>query len=177
LADTDGNPHTTADPNWEPLNPFTPPFPAYTSGHATFGAAHSAVMIDFFGTDDVTFTVDSEDPFYNALPVHGPRTFHKFSEAAWENAMSRLYLGVHYRFDAVDGNSSGNQVGHWVYGHLFGRVLAADFDSNGSLTPHDVTAFLAAYQAQEWRADFNRDSRIDPRDAAAFLQCYARRCK
>ena len=40
-----------ARPDWVPLsrNPatntrFTPPFPAYISGHATFGAAHAAVM-------------------------------------------------------------------------------------------------------------------------------------
>ncbi len=54
----DGNPFTTANPKWSPLggsrsNPFlldpgppaiyernfTPPFPGYTSGHATFGGA------------------------------------------------------------------------------------------------------------------------------------------
>ena len=47
-AGTDGNPGTAADPAWTPLGAqadngngtnFTPPFPAYTSGHATFGAA------------------------------------------------------------------------------------------------------------------------------------------
>ena len=47
-ADQDGNPLTEADPNWTPLGApasnqsgtdFTPPFPSYASGHATFGAA------------------------------------------------------------------------------------------------------------------------------------------
>ena len=47
-ADTDGNPNTIVDPDFSPLgapasnvNPgvnFTPPFPAYASGHATFGS-------------------------------------------------------------------------------------------------------------------------------------------
>ena len=117
-ADTDGNPHTHADPTWEPLNPFSPPFPAYISGHATFSAAHAAVMADFFGTDNVTFTIDSEDPFYHLLPEHPLRTFHSFAAAAWENAESRLYLGVHYRFDATDGNAAGTALGHWVSAHM-----------------------------------------------------------
>ena len=49
-AANDGNPNTTADPNWEYLgapggdhasatDDFTPPFPAYISGHATMGGA------------------------------------------------------------------------------------------------------------------------------------------
>ena len=46
LANTDGNPATVADPTWRPLGSpgdpgqpnFTPPFPSYVSGHATFGA-------------------------------------------------------------------------------------------------------------------------------------------
>ena len=65
-AATDGNPSTTADPTWTPLGAaadngsgtnFTPPFPAYTSGHATFGAAAFRALRDFYGTDNITFTI------------------------------------------------------------------------------------------------------------------------
>ena len=80
-ADEDGNPHTAADPAWEPLNPFSPPFPAYVSGHATFAAAHAAVMADLFA-DATTFTVGTDDPLY----VGPPRTYRRFSDAARENA-------------------------------------------------------------------------------------------
>lgn len=44
LADSDNNPKTVADPSWQPLSAmrdgtrFSPPFPAYISFHATFGA-------------------------------------------------------------------------------------------------------------------------------------------
>jgi PAP2 superfamily len=101
-ADTDGNPETIKDENWQPLsiNPmgkhFSPPFPAYISGHATFGAAHSGVMRNFFGTDNITFTVGTDDP--NAKCVK--RTFNSFTAAALENGRSRVYLGVHYQWDA-----------------------------------------------------------------------------
>src|SRR5262249_32971047 len=68
LADTDGNPATIADPNWQPLGApgdggpdFTPPFPSYVSGHATFGGALFTTLADFYGTDNVRFTLGSDE--------------------------------------------------------------------------------------------------------------------
>jgi len=111
LADTDGNPATEADPAWQPLSVdrngvhFSPPFPAYTSGHATLAGAWAGVMKRYFGTDNFTFRVDSADP--NEMQY---RTYTSFSAAAAENARSRVYLGVHYQFDADFGLSSGDAV-------------------------------------------------------------------
>ncbi|RPI85152.1 MAG: phosphatase PAP2 family protein [Planctomycetaceae bacterium] len=114
----DGNSQTIPDPGWLPLNDFTPPFPAYVSGHATFGAAHAAIMRNFFGTDAMTFTIGSDEfavnPGLGYAPDH-TRTFHSFSEAAWENAMSRVWLGVHFEWDARDGNVLGTQVGDYIF--------------------------------------------------------------
>lgn len=112
----DGNPLTISDPTWLPLNDFTPPFPAYVSGHATMGAAHAAVMAAIFG-DTYTFSVGSDEFGVNpglGYPADLTRTFHSFSEAAWENALSRVYLGVHFYFDALDGNILGHQVGDYI---------------------------------------------------------------
>src|SRR6185295_1931675 len=79
----DGNPATIADPNWEPLgapggdNPdFTPPFPAYVSGHATFGAAVYKVLANFYHTDQMHFTLYSDE-----MP-NITRSFDHFSQAA-----------------------------------------------------------------------------------------------
>jgi hypothetical protein len=110
-ADTDGNKLTAADPDWEPLNAFTPPFPAYISGHATFGAAAAAIFTHFFGTDELTHTFGTDDPLYTG----GPRTYHRFSDAAIENGRSRIYLGVHWSFDASDGYIVGTALGDFVY--------------------------------------------------------------
>ena len=70
-ADDDGNTDTEPDPDWTPLgapnsnnpgaNNFTPPFPAYTSGHATFGAALFKTLELFYGTDDIAFTFTSDE--------------------------------------------------------------------------------------------------------------------
>ena len=105
LADTDGNPATIADPTWTPLGSpnlpgqpsYTPPFPGYVSGHATFGGAVFTILADFYGTDDIHFTATSE-----MLPGV-TRSFDSFSAAAMENAMSRVYLGVHFLFDSTAG--------------------------------------------------------------------------
>jgi hypothetical protein len=114
----DDNPATTGDASWEPLlrdpvqgDRFSPPFPAYVSGHATFGAAHAAVMRGYFGTDNVTFTVTSEDP---ELPPAVTRRFNSFTEAARENARSRVYLGVHFQWDGDHGFLSGSALGDYI---------------------------------------------------------------
>ncbi|TVQ33323.1 MAG: phosphatase PAP2 family protein [Phycisphaeraceae bacterium] len=121
-ADTDGNPDTVQDENWVPLNPFSPPFPAWVSGHATFGAAHAAALAAYFGEDGLgfDFTISSEDPFYLALPgVDGTRTFSSFSEMAEENWRSRIYIGVHWDFDGAEGNWLGTQIGQYVGENFF----------------------------------------------------------
>ena len=128
-GDTDGNPDTIGDPNWQPLSEtvatingityggYVPGFPAYISGHSTFAAAHAAIMRNFFGTDNVSFTISSEDPFNT-----GDRSFTSFSQAADENARSRIYLGVHWSIDAEAGMTTGRSVGDWAYGSLFTAI-------------------------------------------------------
>jgi hypothetical protein len=97
------------DPNWQPLGN-TPCFPAWASGHATFAGAWEVVMREVFGTDQMSFTATTDDP---KSPVKN-RAFNRFSQAAEEDAYSRLWLGVHYRWDAVDGLKLGRDVGTYV---------------------------------------------------------------
>lgn len=126
-GDTDGNANTVADPNWEPLGApaggpprdFTPPFPAYPSGHATFGAAIFRILELVCGSDAVEFTVKSDE-----VPA-APRTFHRLSDAAAENGRSRIYLGVHWNFDDVEGRAMGRKVADQVFTHRFAPMLRA----------------------------------------------------
>ncbi|MCG9891711.1 MAG: phosphatase PAP2 family protein [Thermosynechococcaceae cyanobacterium MS004] len=117
LADTDDNLLTQKDAAWEPLsvNPagkrFSPPFPAYVSGHATFGAAHAGIMRNFFKTDNVSFELDTDDPSV----VGVKRAFNSFSSAALENGRSRVYLGVHFQWDADHGYISGTNLADYVF--------------------------------------------------------------
>jgi hypothetical protein len=116
---TDNNTLTSPLASWEPLSNdrngahFSPPFPAYISGHATFAGAWAGIMRRYYGTDAVTFTATTEDP--HAVGV--TRTFSTFSAAANEDALSRLWLGVHYRWDADAGLSTGDNVASYVFGN------------------------------------------------------------
>jgi hypothetical protein len=132
-AAEDGNPQTTPDPTWAPLGApadngsgtnFTPPFPAYASGHATFGSALFRMMADFFGRDDIHFTIGSDefngvtrDQNGNVRPVV-TRSFDSFSQAAEENGQSRIYLGIHWSFDKVQGIICGDHIADFVFQHL-----------------------------------------------------------
>jgi membrane-associated phospholipid phosphatase len=175
-AHLDNNPLTIRDPRWLPLNTFTPPFPAWVSGHATFGAAHAGVLAEFFGTDRMTFTIDSEDPFYTALPGAGPRTFTSFSEAAVENAVSRVYLGVHYRMDGTDGNAAGFALGHYVGANFLKRACIADFNRDGISDALDVSAFYSAYGARDSSADVDGSGAVDMSDLNEFMNAYLEGC-
>jgi PAP2 superfamily len=117
LANTDGNPATVADPTWTPLgapgNPgqanFTPAFPGYVSGHATFGSALFTVLADFYGTDKIHFTLTSDE-----MPGV-TRSYTSFSQASYENAISRIYLGIHFWSDETAGITAGAAVGNDIY--------------------------------------------------------------
>lgn len=123
LADTDYTEATEADENWQPLsidengNHFSPCFPAYTSGHATFAGAWERVVSAQFTatdhTDPFPLTLTSEDPEAIVRSATS-RSFDSFAEAAAENADSRVWLGVHYPIDSEAGLSSGRIVGDYV---------------------------------------------------------------
>jgi RTX calcium-binding nonapeptide repeat (4 copies)/PAP2 superfamily len=114
----DENPETTADAAWTPLLT-TPNFPAYTSGHSTFSGAAAVVLTDFFGTDNVSFTLPSQNL---ALPA---RTFTSFSQAAEESADSRLFGGIHWSFDNDVGLTAGAELGQYVVANFLREVEQA----------------------------------------------------
>jgi hypothetical protein len=149
-GDTDGNANTVADPTWRPLgapgddpnsftDDFTPPFPAWTSGHATMGGALFKSLELFYGTNsfdaidgilgnDPDFALTSEEPGSG-----GPRTFTTFTQTAplgigaedspeGENGTSRIYLGLHWIFDQRDGITLGNNIAQYIAGKYFQAI-------------------------------------------------------
>ena len=70
--------------------------------------------IDADNSDELNgITTDNEGVVRPLLP----RRFSRLSEAAAENAQSRLYLGVHWAFDATEGIAMGNAIGDYVFRH------------------------------------------------------------
>lgn len=113
-ADTDGNPDTLVDAAWTPLIP-TPSFGAYTSGHSAFSMAAATILAEFFGTDDIAFTTDSESPF---LPAGYTRSYSSFSQAAEEAGLSRIYGGIHWQSDNEDGALLGESVANYTFNNF-----------------------------------------------------------
>jgi len=109
LADSDGNPATTADPNWTPLA-VTAPDPSYPGAHSTFSAAAATVLAATFGNRDHIQVSSS------ALPGV-VRSFNSYSDVATEAGLSRIFAGQHFRFDHVAGLDLGHDVAQFVLHH------------------------------------------------------------
>ena len=144
------------DPTWLPLGGpasnssernFTPPFPAYPSGHATFGAAALHVTRLFYGVAAGDRTPDALFPGAfvseeldgitrdNAGNVR-PRHARKFARGLWqmieENGYSRIDLGVHWSFDAFALRADGTpDLDRNVGGVPLGLAIAEDIFAFG----------------------------------------------
>ncbi len=145
------------DPFWLPLGApnsntnkknATPNFPAYPSGHATFGAAALHMTRLFYGVptgdrnpdnlcDGLTFVSDELNNVNkdNRGTVR-PRHVRNFPQGLWqaieENGRSRVYLGVHWVFDAFALNSLGDpDFTRNIGGVPLGINIAEDIFANG----------------------------------------------
>jgi membrane-associated phospholipid phosphatase len=116
-ADTDLNPATTADPTWLPLLT-TPPYPSYAGNLATIGASAARALQRAFATNDMAFTATWRQS--NGSPDVS-RQFDGFWQAAQEMSESRIYGGIHYRFDQVAGQQIGVSVADYVFANYMDR--------------------------------------------------------
>jgi membrane-associated phospholipid phosphatase len=122
-ASNDGNPDTAEDPDWTNLHDHTYAFPSYPSAHGTVCAAAMTVLADAFGEDrpfEMTIReVDSAGPLSPPLVLDpATRSFDSFAAAAEDCALSRVYLGIHFRYDSEAGTILGRQVGRRVLDSL-----------------------------------------------------------
>jgi hypothetical protein len=110
-ADEDSNPATAADPTWTPLRT-TPNFPEYPSAHACHSTAMAETLEDFFGTDKVTFSIDSR--------VTGTtRVYRRFHDAYKDVDWARVLVGFHFRNSDMEGSNLGRKVARYVVTHRF----------------------------------------------------------
>jgi hypothetical protein len=115
-AANDGNDATSPDANWEPSEP-TPPVQDYPSTHSALGNAGATVLARLLG-DNTPFTMTS----FTAVPAGSTRSFNSFSQAANENADSRVRAGIHFRFSCVAGQELGTKIGNWTVDNYLAPV-------------------------------------------------------
>ncbi|NKI31814.1 vanadium-dependent haloperoxidase [Croceivirga thetidis] len=120
-AENDENPDTVADTEWSNLHNHTYAFPSYPSAHGTASSAAMTVLAETLSTGDdydftmVTAAVEEAGPFSEKVKMQPPtRSFSSFSEAGLEAAMSRVYLGIHFRYDSEEGHRLGNKIGNYA---------------------------------------------------------------
>lgn len=165
--------HPLADPFWTPYGAprtnepgkksFTPPFPAYPSGHATFGAASFEITRRFFGfaanqNDDLCFSFISDELNGSSIDQDGGyrsrqnKVYPSLLHAMFDNAISRVYLGVHWKFDGLDNDiespeqilTSNSKVGGVPLGRdiaesIFSRKMAPSNVAKDKVEPVQVT--------------------------------------
>ena len=122
-GDTDGNNHTLGDPLLGVLPQHTCRFRTTHPPTVCSGRAAAEVLARFFRDDAVAFTVTSGAPFAGIT-----RSYASFSEAAQDNADSRVYAGVHFREATRDGVRLGRRVGAFGEKHYLKPLHRRWFD-------------------------------------------------
>ncbi len=128
FSDTDGSALTVRDPNWQSLlssinGVQSPPFPDFLSGHSVMGGTFASVMSHFFG-DNLTFDATSQElpgvvrSFVGFIDEGGVER-NSFYEAGLEDAISRVYGGLHIREACEDSFGVGLNVGAAVVQNLW----------------------------------------------------------
>jgi len=111
-AETDGNPTTEPDPDWEP-EMLTPPWPEYPSAHAAVGAGGAEMVAHVYGTSEISFAMES----VTALPDGRIRFISNLDTAAQECADSRIMNGFHFRFATEEGLKQGREIAKFIIAH------------------------------------------------------------
>lgn len=140
----------------QPRN-ITPPFPSYPSGHAVFGGALFGMLRQFvkpeaefeFRSDE--FNGKNRDVF-NYVRCDEPRSPNDKTPSLFcgkrkltldcaerENADSRIFMGVHWIFDADDGITMGNEIARQVYRKQMSGMTTAS-PRSGMPTPQLFSA-------------------------------------
>ena len=107
---------TTPDVTWTPLLT-TPPYPSYAGNMATIGASAARALQLAFDSNDVPVTAT----WKQSAGPDVPADFAGFWQVAEQQAESRIYAGIHYRFDNLAGQQIGKSAAEFVFANYMTR--------------------------------------------------------
>ena len=116
LADTDGNPDTSADPDWLPLVN-TPSHPEYPAGHPSLNGAAATVLLSYFRRRQ-TFTLTTRTATGD-LPT---RTYTSITQARSDGNNARVWGGMHYPSTVEISDAMGEAIAKYVNSHAMQRL-------------------------------------------------------
>jgi hypothetical protein len=117
-AEEDLNPLTIGDPTWKPLLT-TPPYPSHAGNMACVGASAARALSLAFGSDEVPFTATW---IGSAGHPNVSRKYASFMQLAEDQANSRIYGGIHFRYESIVSQQSCPKVAEYVFAKYMRRV-------------------------------------------------------
>ena len=112
LADTDGNPATSPDPNWAPFRT-TPNYPEYPSGYNAYTSTESHALENLFETRHLQLTLTS-----TAAP--GVQRRYDCAGTLLQDVVdARVWEGIHFRTADTAAKEIGRHLASWTLDHYF----------------------------------------------------------
>jgi len=112
LADTDGNPATSADTAWAPMIT-TPPYPEYPSGYNAFNSTVAHGLKELFGTRHLQLTLTT------TAPSGGERHYDCADALLQDVVDARVWQGIHFRTADVAAKQMGRHLAAWTLDRYF----------------------------------------------------------
>jgi hypothetical protein len=112
LADTDGNPVTSADTAWAPMIT-TPPYPEYPSGYNAFNSTVAHGLKELFGTRHLQLTLTT------TAPSGGERHYDCADALLQDVVDARVWEGIHFRTADTAAKEMGRQLAAWTLDRYF----------------------------------------------------------
>ena len=112
-ADVDNNAATTAESPWVPLL-VTPPYPSHSSNMACIGAGAARMLANVFQGDAQAFTATWYSVTNPQAIVHAQR-YTTFSALGRDEGLSRIWAGIHFRFEIDTSEVSCYRVADYIY--------------------------------------------------------------
>jgi hypothetical protein len=115
-GDIDGNPATTLDATWQPVDN-TPMHPEYPCAHCIESGAAVAILESLRGSGDM--------PELSLTSPTAPGVTHRWTDLdsfATEVSNARIWAGFHYRFSTRVGTEMGRKIGKYVADNSMQRL-------------------------------------------------------